>query len=41
VHESDAAIAFGCNVATMQQHYENLDEVGIADEVFSRMRGAG
>jgi|GEM_PF-2956224 hypothetical protein len=35
--DSDAAIAFGCNPTTMRQHYHALDEVAIADDVFSRM----
>lgn len=38
VADSDAAIAFGCNPTTMRQHYHALDEVEIADDVFSRMQ---
>ena len=38
VADSDAAIAFGCNPVTMRQHYHSLDEVEIADDVFSRMQ---
>ena len=34
IAESDAAIAFGCNPATMRQHYLALDEPAIADKVF-------
>jgi integrase len=41
VADSDAAIAFGCNPTTMPQHYQALDEVEIADDVFSRMQEAG
>lgn len=33
----DASIAFGCNPQTMRQHYLNLDETRIADDVFSRI----
>jgi site-specific recombinase XerD len=40
VADSDAAIAFGCNPQTMRQHYHSLDEVEIADDVFSRMQAA-
>jgi integrase len=39
VAESDAAIAFGCNPATMRQHYLALDEATIADKVFEKMQG--
>ena len=39
IADSDAAIAFGCNPATMRQHYHALDEAEIADDVFSRMQG--
>lgn len=35
VAESDAAVAFGCNPATMREHYLALDEAAIADKVFS------
>jgi integrase len=41
VAESDAAIAFGCNPATMRGHYLALDEEKIADDVFAKMQGAG
>ena len=41
VADSDAAIAFGCNPTTMRQHYLALDEVEIADDVFSRMQETG
>ena len=40
IADSDAAIAFGCNPTTMRQHYHALDEVEIADDVFSRMQEA-
>lgn len=38
VAESDAAIAFGCNPATMRSHYLALDEERIADEVFAKVQ---
>ena len=37
IPEGDAAVAFGCNPETMRKHYLNLDEVAIADQVFTRM----
>jgi hypothetical protein len=39
IADSDAAVAFGCNPQTMRDHYHALDEVEIADDVFSRMQG--
>ncbi len=33
----DASITFGCNPQTMRQHYLNLDETRIADDVFNRI----
>jgi hypothetical protein len=41
IADSDAAIAFGCNPTTMRQYYHALDEVGTADDVFSRMQETG
>jgi integrase len=32
-----AAIAIGCNVDTMMQHYVGLDEQEVTDDVFSRL----
>ena len=32
-----AAIAYGCNVDTLMQHYVYLDEQAVTDEVFARM----
>lgn len=34
-----AAIAIGCNVDTMMQHYVHLDEQEITDEVFAQLTG--
>ena len=39
IAEGEAAVAFGCNPETMRKHYLNLDEVAIADGVFSLLRG--
>ncbi len=33
-----AATAFGCNVDTMRKHYIRLDEVAVAEEVFTRIQ---
>ena len=33
----DAAVAFGCNPATMKQYYLAPDEEAIADSVFDRL----
>ena len=38
VSTDDAAIAFDCTVATMQQHYLAFDKARVADEVFSRIQ---
>ena len=38
VSTDDAAIAFDCTVATMQQHYLAFDKDRVADEVFSRIQ---
>ena len=38
VSTDDAAIAFDCTVATMQQHYLAFDKTRVADEVFSRIQ---
>ena len=35
----DAAVAFGCNSATMKQYYLAPNEVDISDTVFDRLRG--
>lgn len=37
VQIDEASIAFGCNPHTMRQHYLNLDETRISDDVFSRI----
>jgi integrase len=34
-----AAVAFGCNPATMRAHYISLDETAIADEVLTAIAG--
>lgn len=34
-----AAIAIGCNVDTMMQHYVGLDEQEVTDDVFARLNG--
>jgi hypothetical protein len=41
VSTDDAAIAFDCTVATMQQHYLAFDKTRVADEVFSRIQNGG
>ena len=38
VSTDDAAIAFDCTVATMQQHYLAFDKARVADDVFSRIQ---
>jgi hypothetical protein len=38
VSTDDAAIAFDCTVATMQQHYLAFDKARVADQVFSRIQ---
>lgn len=38
VSADDAAIAFDCTVATMQQHYLAFDKARVADDVFSRIQ---
>ena len=35
------AIAIGCNVDTMMQHYVGLDEQAVTDEVFAQLNGDG
>ena len=40
VSTDDAAIAFDCTVATMQQHYLAFDKARVADQVFSRIQTA-
>jgi hypothetical protein len=38
ISTDDAAIAFDCTVATMQQHYLAFDKARVADELFSRIQ---
>ncbi len=39
VSYEQAAVAFGCNPATMRQHYIALDEVAISDGVMDKIQG--
>ena len=38
VEYEQAAVAFGCNPATMRKHYIALDEVAISDRVMDRIQ---